>query len=159
MTTSGRNWLQHALERTNWRPQNQAVALATLGLFLALIIGALYLSQVAANAITGRSLETLIVERDNLRRTNERLRAEIGELTSVPRLLARAETLGFRRADQSNIEYLVIDGYNPNRSETVAPLNEEGDTVPVYDESFGGWLQQQWDSLRRQFEGFGNSEE
>ena len=38
-------WLQHTLDRSRWRPQRQALALATLSLFVAIIIGALYLSQ------------------------------------------------------------------------------------------------------------------
>jgi hypothetical protein len=51
----------------------------------------------------------------------------------------------------------VIDGYNPNRARTVAPLvvEEQVDDGPQYDETFSGWLQQQFDSLRRQFETFG----
>ncbi len=153
------NWLQHTLRRTGWRPQNQAAALAALGLVLALIIGALYLSEVVDNASTGRQLEDLLSERDELERTNEQLRSEIARLRSVPRLLSRAQDLGFTVAGQSDIEYLVIEGYNPNRAETVAPIEEEQEELPVYDESFGGWLQQQWDLLRYQLEGFGNRED
>ena len=152
------NWFQHTLQRSGWRPQNQAIALATVGVFIALIIGALYLSQVASNATTGRRLEELLNERNELQSTNEQLRAEIGGLKSVPNLLARAQALGFVPADDSSIEYLVIDGYNPNRSETVAPVEQQASTLPTYDESFGGWLQQQWDALRRQFDQFGSRE-
>ena len=153
--------IRHTLQRTGWRPQNQAVALAALGLFIALIIGALYLSQVATNATTGRQLADLLEERNELQSMNEQLRAEIGELKSVPRLLARARELGFVQAGQDSIEYLVIDGYNPERAGTVAPVEDEADEedLPEYDESFGGWLRQQWDLLRSQFRGFGSRDE
>ncbi len=153
------NWIQHTLRRRRWRPQNQAAALATLGVIIALIIGVLYLSQVSSNATTGRQLADLIAERNELQSMNEQLRAEIAELRSVPRLLARARELGFVPAGQDQIEYLVIEGYNPHRDETVAPLQDEEPQLPVYDESFGGWLQQQLDNLRAQFEGFSNAGE
>jgi cell division protein FtsB len=149
-----RNWIQHTLGERGWRPQRQAVALAALGLFIALIIGALYLSQVASEATTGRQLADLIAQRDELERTNEQLRAEIASLKSVPRLLARAKELGFVEADASSIEYLVVNGYNPNRSLIVPTPESPQQPQPVYDETFGGWLQQQWDNLRRQFDSF-----
>ena len=149
-------WLQHTLDRSRWRPQRQALALAMLGLFVAIIMGALYLSQSSSTSALGRQLEDLIAQRDDLEQDNEQLRAEIASLESMPRLEARAQELGFVAADGSDIEYLVVDGYNPNRQTlSVVPLQAKTDPVPTYDESFTGWVQQQIDSLRRQFENFG----
>jgi len=154
MSTS---WFQHALRRTGWRPQNQAVALGVLGVIMGLILGGVYLSQVASFATTNRQIEALIAERDRLERTNEQLRAEIASLETVPRLLARSQELGFRPALATDIEYLVVEGYNPNRGETVIELEANDDElIPVYDETFSGWLQQQVDSLTQQFNEFGN---
>jgi hypothetical protein len=154
------NWLQHALRNTQWRIQRQAVALAGLGLFVAVIIGALYLAQSASLATLGRQLETLIARRNLLEQTNEQLRAEIAELRSVPRLLARAKDLGFVETDRSNIEYLAVQGYNPNRGESAVQPEAAAQTapVPVYDESFIGWLQQQWDAFMSQFQNFSQGE-
>lgn len=152
------DWAQHALARTGWRPRNQAVTLAVLGVIIALIFGGVYLSQVGSYAITTRQIEELLVQRDQLEFTNEQLRAEIANLQTVPRLLTRAQELGFRPATSTDIEYLVVDGYNPARSDSVVPLEaraEAIDDTPVYDETFSGWLQLQLDSLRRQFENFG----
>ncbi|HLV35036.1 MAG TPA: hypothetical protein VKY59_07990, partial [Spirillospora sp.] len=92
------NWIDHALRRTPWRSQRQAAALVALGFFVALIIGALYLSQAVAVATTGRQLEALIAERNRLEQVNEELRAEIAGLRSVPRLQQRARELGFELA-------------------------------------------------------------
>jgi hypothetical protein len=154
------NWLQHTLRRRSWRIQRQAVALGALGLFVAIIIGALYLAQASSLSTLGRQLEGQIAQRNQLEQTNEQLRAEIAELRSVPRLLARAQELGFVQAARDQIEYLVIEGYNPNRSLTDAPVDEQADeqTLPVYDETFVGWVQQQWDSFRSQFESFSDEE-
>ena len=147
-------WLQHTLDRSRWRPQRQALALGVLSLFVAIIIGGLYLSQSSSTSAIGRQLEDMISERDNLEQQNEQLRAEIASLESMPRLEARAAELGFVAATASDIEYLVVDGYNPDRLTSVVPLNVQSEPVPIYDESFTGWVQQQFDALRRQLEGF-----
>jgi hypothetical protein len=148
------NWLQHALRDTPFKLQRQAIALAGLGLFVAVIIGALYLAQSTSVATLGRQLEDLIARRDQLEQTNEQLRSEIAELRSVPRLLTRAKDLGFIDSGQQNIEYLVVQGYNPHRVETAPQQEAAAPTVPEYDESFVGWLQQQWDAFTAQLKTF-----
>lgn len=148
------NWFQHALRDNPLRFQRQAVALAALGLFVAIIIGALYLAQSASVATLGRQLEELITQRNRLEQTNEQLRTEIAQLRSVPRLLARAQELGFVQANESNIEYLYVDGYNPRRDEIITVAEAEPPPLPTYDESFVGWLQQLWDSFSSQFNGY-----
>ena len=151
--------VQHTLERFGMRPQNQVAALGVLGLMIMLIFGGVYLSQVATYATTVRQIEEFVAQRGELERTNEQLRGDIAALETIPRLLQRAEELGFRPATATDIEYIVVDGYNPNRARTVIPLNTEAtaNTAPQYDETFSGWVQQQFDTLRQQFERFGGS--
>ncbi len=152
-------WIQHTLDRSRWRPQRQVLALGTLALFVALIIGGLYLSQAASTSATGRQLANLIDDRNNLEQQNEQLRAEIASLQSMPRLQQRAEELGFVAAETSDIEYLVVDGYNPNRQvSALVPAQSAPHPVPSYDKSFTGWLQQQLDSLKNQLQGFSSQE-
>ncbi len=148
------SWIEHTLDRSRWRPQRQALALATLGLFVVIIIGALYLSQSSSTTALGRQLEDLISQRDDLEQQNEQLQADIASLQSMPRLQQRAEELDFHPAGAADIEYLVVDGYDPDQQTSVIPLETKTAPVPAYDESFSGWLQQQWDALRRQVEGF-----
>ncbi len=148
------SWIEHTLDRSRWRPQRQALALATLGIFVLIIIGALYLSQSSSATALGRQLEDLISQRDDLEQQNEQLKADIASLQSMPRLQARAEELGFRAAGADDIEYLVVDGYDPDQQTAAIPLETKTAPVPAYDESFSGWLQQQWDALRHQVEGF-----
>lgn len=151
-------WVEHALRGRSLRLQRQVVALAGLGIIIAIIIGALYLAQSASVSTLGRQLEAIIARRNQLEQTNEQLRAEIAELRSVPRLLARAQEMGFANAGRENIEYLVVDGYNPNRKVAAVATEEPQETLPAYDESFTGWLQQQWDSFMRQFRSFTTGE-
>ena len=153
------NWIQHTFRRQRFQSQTQAATLAALGVFIALVLGALYLSQVASFAITNREIEGLIEQRDELERTNEQLIAEIASFRTVPRLLSRAQEIGFRPATNADIEYLVVDGYNPNRTLEIVDTSNapsELETVPVYDQTFSGWIEQQFSILRQQFEEFGS---
>jgi len=153
------NWFQHTFRRQRFQTQNQAATLAILGIFIALVLGALYLSQVASFAITNREIEDLIAERDQLERTNEQLIAELASLRTVPRLMTRAQDIGFRTATNADIEYLVVAGYNPDETLDIVEASSaqpEAETIPVYDETFGGWIEQQLAILRGQFEDFGS---
>lgn len=145
------NWIDHTFKRRPWRTQRQAVALVTLSFFVAIIIGALYLAQAANISTTGRQLEDLILQRNQLEQSNEQIRAEIARLQSVPRLRDRARELGFVDASVTTIEYLPVLGYNPRRAERpTAAVQQPEAVVPVYDETFLGWLQQQWDIFTNQ---------
>lgn len=148
------DWLGHVLDRTRWRPQRQAVALATLGLFVAVTMGALYLSQSAHMSALGRQLNLMIDERNELEQSVEQLRAEIAQLQSMPRLGARAAALGFEPAPADRIAYIVVDGYDPEREIAVNPLEAAPDTLPDYDETFNGWVSAMIDTVRRQFASF-----
>src|SRR5215470_9038941 len=142
------NWLQHALRRSPWRPQRQVIALGALVLFVAIIVGALYLAQASATATMGRQLDDLIAQRDQLEQQNEEIRAEIASLRTVARLLSRAQELGFISAAREDIEYLVVQGYNPDRAQNLPTPQAQPPAAPVYNETFLGWAQQQWDNLK-----------
>lgn len=146
------DWIQHTLRSAPWRRQSQFAATIALALIVAIIIGALYLAQVTRVSTTGRQNEDLRIYRDRLVRENEQIRADIADLRSVPRLLRRAQELGFTYAGGPDIEYLVVEGYVPHVPESVAPLIPDDELLPIYDESFAGWLRQQWLNLSIQFE-------
>jgi hypothetical protein len=149
------NWFQHTLRRTGWRPRRQVIAVGTLGVFVALILAVLYLSQVAMEASRGRQMRTMIADRDELERQNEELRVQIAEMESLPRLQARAAELGFVEATASQIRYMVVDGYTANRQATVARQEEVVEEPQLeYSERFDSWVSDFWANLRAQFEGF-----
>ncbi len=152
-------WFQHTFSRKRFRTRNQATAMAILGVAVLLILGSLYLSQVASFAITNREIEDLISRRDQLKRQNEQLIGEIASFRTLPRLYARAVEIGFRPATNNDIDYLIIEGYNPQRDK---PTPDSGASspleaaAPAYDETFGGWLGAQFRLIRQQFESFGS---
>jgi hypothetical protein len=142
----------HAIQPP-WRNQRQFVA--TLGLIgvVGLIIAALYLFQTSRSTISARELEAMTDRRARLQQENERLRVEIAELQSLPRVMTRAAELGFRPAGDDEIQYLIVDGYRYDRP-VVTPTPTPTPTPPaqVYDETLGGWLRKQWDNLKKQFQ-------
>lgn len=151
-------WFQHTFSRKRFRTRNRATALAILGIAVLLLLGGLYLSQVASFAITNREIEDLISRRDQLKRQNEQLVGEIASFRTVPRLYARAVEIGFRPATNSDIDYVLIEGYNPQREYAQwdkTALSQQQEAAPVYAETFSGWLEQQFTMLRDQFESFG----
>ena len=131
--------------------------MAILGAAVLLILGGLYLSQVASFAITNREIEDLISRRDQLKRQNEQLIGEIASFRTVPRLYARAVEIGFRPATNEDIDYLLIEGYNPQRAHLPAQTTAPGslEAAAAYAETFSGWLERQFTVLRDQFESFG----
>jgi hypothetical protein len=150
-------WVQHALARTGWRPQNQVVTLGLLAVLITFVFAGIYLSQVANFAILNRDTQRLIEQRDQLERRNEELRGQIAELETVPRLLERARGLGFRlgRGARPRVSGGGRVQSQPSDYCCALATQESVTVLPVYDETFGGWLEMQWALLRQQFESFG----
>ncbi|MCL4238388.1 MAG: hypothetical protein KJ047_09075 [Anaerolineae bacterium] len=136
-----------------WRNQRRFVA--TLGLIgvVSLIIAALYLFQTSRSTISARELAEMNDYRARLERDNERVRAEIASLQSLPRVMTRAAEMGFRPADSDEIQYIIVDGYRYNRPiVTPTPSPTAQTAEQIYDETLGGWLRKQWDGLKQQLD-------
>lgn len=141
------------VDESPWRNQRQLVStLALIGVVIVLIM-ALYLIQTTTTTTTARELREMDATLQALESDNEIVRGEIAELQSLPLLMTRAAEMGFRPAQDNEILYLPVEGYRYDRPR-VTPTATPAPTEPgdLYDETLGGWLQQQWDSLRRQFD-------
>lgn len=145
------DWLSHGLPKAPWRTQTQATSIVALTVVVALVIGALYLAQATSTATTGRDLQTLELRRQELEQQNAQLEAEIAAHRSVPRLTQRALELGFRPAAAEEIEYMPVEGLPPVAAPQTAPVEE---VIPLYDETFSGWLRGQWTRLVTEFGDF-----
>ncbi len=147
----------HTVRRQDERNQRQWVAtFAVIGV-VGLVIAALYLIQTATTTITARELLEMDDYRQQLERDNELLHAEIAELQSLPRVMTRAAELGFREAREDEIQYIIVEGYRYDRARiTPTPTPSPTSPAAVYDETLSGWLRQQWDNLKRQWEAWRN---
>ena len=90
-----------------------------LGLVLALIalLAGLYLAQASEIATTGRRIEALRQQRDELQRENADLLDQIAMEGSIARLQDRAARLGFAPAAQ--VEYLQVTAVPPDIAPTM----------------------------------------
>jgi uncharacterized protein YxeA len=150
MTEKKPTLLQQAVRQAPWRPQTQTTAILALVMVVTIIIGALYLAQATTTATTGRELEYLESTRDYLQRANEETSAEIASKRNISDLRGRAQNLGFAPVTSDRLEYIVVDGYSPVRATPTPEATAE--PAYVYDETFNGWVQEQWDNLVKQFE-------
>ncbi len=141
-------WLQHALREASARTQTETLAIAGLIVFVAIIIGALYLAQATATASTGFELGSLVKTRELVQRNNEDLMAQIAQKRNINDLRGRAQILGFQPV--STQEYIVVAGYSPNRATPTPEVTAA--PVFVYDETFSGWVKAQTAKLSAQFE-------
>lgn len=151
--TNDNSHIHHPFDGPPWRNQRRFVANLSLIVVVGIIIAALYLIQTSGTTTTARELIEMDVYRDRLERDNERMRAEIAELQSLPRVMTRAAELGFREASDDEIQYIIVDGYRYDRPKvTVTPTPTPPGAEPVYDETLSGWLRKQWDSFKKQFD-------
>ena len=142
--------VQQAVRLVPWRTQTQTAAIVALVLVIAIIIGALYLAQATTTATTGQLLLQLSATRDSLQRNNEALAGEIAQMRNIGNLRGRAQALGFVPVGPDKQEYVVVNGYSPVRATATPEFTPE--PTFVYDETFNGWAQKQWNSLTKQFE-------
>ncbi len=142
--------LQRALNQIPWRNSSQVMTLIAVGGLVAIIIGSLYLAQATVTATTFSELVQLKATRDFFQRSNSETEAQIALRRNISTLKGRAQALGFQPAGPDQIEYIVVEGYSPLRA-TPTPQPPLVPTI-VYDETFNGWVQQQWNALVQQFE-------
>jgi len=149
--------MRHIFSRRGFEARNQALSLTILGVIFLLILGGMYLSQVASFAITNREIEDLISQREAIKRENELLLGEIARYNTVPELYARALELGFRPASKADIEYIFIAGFQPQsawagqRQPASAPASR---AAPTPAQDFRAWLEQQAELLQTQLDAF-----
>lgn len=98
-----RSWL--------WLSEAQVAMGWFMVLGLAALLGTIYLSQASRIATTGRRMQELQAQLDDLKRQNAELERDIAGAQALDRLRAGAERLGFEPADPDDLEYIVVSDY------------------------------------------------
>lgn len=134
--------LVRAVKQAPWRSQTQAVAILSITLLTAAVVGGFYLAVSARAATAGRDLQALEAQKAELTQNNDELRAQLAQLRSVTRLAARAQELGFQPATGDQLEYLRVDSF-PQTTKLAPPpraavLPPPPNTLAV----FADWLVQ-----------------
>src|ERR1700690_679941 len=135
-----------AYKHAPWRVQRQWIGtfmLAVLGLAM---VAAIYLDVASQAAISGREIQDLTTEMITTQQANADLQTKLAGLTSNSVMETRAQTLGFKPVDPSQMEYLVVPGYIAPIPEILAgasALRPSAPSIPPeYTESLLDWLGQ-----------------
>lgn len=80
-------------------------------LSLIALLGAIYLFQTSHIASTGRMVQDLQFELDDVKRINSELERDIAEAQSLKRLQKEAQKYGFIKASPQNVDYLIVTEY------------------------------------------------
>jgi hypothetical protein len=98
-------WVTHGVKRGRFELDSRA-AVALLAVVTALtLVTAVYLALVSRTAAQGRYIESLQAEVFRLQRENEQTAVKIAEACALPRVMGRAEELGFVPVEQ--VEFLT----------------------------------------------------
>ena len=135
-----------AYKQAPWRVQRQWIGtfmLAVLGLAM---VAAIYLDVASQAAISGREIQDLTTEMITTQQANADLETKLAGLTSNSAMETRAQTLGFKPVDPSQMEYLVVPGYVAPLPEILAgasALRPSAPSIPPeYTESLLDWFSQ-----------------
>jgi cell division protein FtsL len=132
------------VRQANWRVQRQWIGLFLLVLVLVAMVAGIYLNITVRATLAGREIQMLQADITTNTRANSDLETQLASLSSVEAMNKRAEAMGYNSADSTDITYVFVPGYTPQRVvnlsapkiETVQPLY----LLPAYTESLFDWL-------------------
>ncbi len=134
--------LLRAFKQAPWRSQTQAVAMLSITLLVAAVVGGFYLRVAARAATAGRDLQALESQKTELLQNNDELQAQLAQLRSINRLAARAVALGFQPATGDQLDYIRVDSFPQNVHLTPPPRAAELPPPPSAMQILTDWLKQ-----------------
>jgi hypothetical protein len=134
-----------AFKHAPWRVQLRLTGGSILPIIVLIVIGGMYLAVSARRADIGRQVLDLQAAKAELVRQNRELTANLAELTTPERMIEQALALGFELADPSEIEYVVVEGYQAPPpfvapKPPTAPDPATWRLSPAYTETLGEWF-------------------
>jgi cell division protein FtsL len=139
--------ITQAYSQAPWRKQLQWIGLFMLALVLIAVVAGIYLSVSAQASSSGREIQIMYSEMEDIRRNIEDLESQIAFLTSNSEMEKRAEELGFIQVSSEDIFYILVPGYSkPSQVEIAGSPGITLPTVqtvaPEYTQSLFDWLQE-----------------
>lgn len=122
---------KQAYLQTPWRKQVQVVGVFLLCLLIPTLIASIYLSVTVQAAASGREILLMQDEIEALELENADLETQLGIITSAAEMEKKAEDLGFKRIEQGEPLFLVVPGYTPRSSVTLAPPPNPIKTITI----------------------------
>jgi len=139
--------ITQAYSQAPWRKQLQWIGLFMLALVFIAVVAGIYLSVSAQASSSGREIQIMYSEMEDIRRNIEDLESQIAFLTSNAEMERRAEELGFIQVSSEDILYILVPGYS--KPDQVEIAGSPGLTMPIvptvapeYTQSLFDWLQE-----------------
>lgn len=137
--------LTQAYSQAPWRKQLQFIGVfLLLVVFIALVAG-IYLNVSGRTVAIGFEIQTMQKRIEQLDLSNADLETQVAMLTSTTVMEGRARDLGFQPAEPGQVLYLMVPGYLPRQTASLAP--QQGARVavaplprPVYSQSLFDWF-------------------
>ncbi|MBN1538067.1 MAG: hypothetical protein JW908_15125 [Anaerolineales bacterium] len=122
---------RQAYLQTPWRKQMQVVGVFLLCLLIPTLVTSIYLNVTVRAAASGREILLMQDEIETYELENADLQTQLGIVTSAAEMEKKAEDLGFQRIQQGDALYLVVPGYTPRQSVTIAPPPKSIKTITI----------------------------
>ncbi|HVN54295.1 MAG TPA: hypothetical protein VMT46_08190 [Anaerolineaceae bacterium] len=140
------NRIVQAYRQAPWRTQLQWTGLFLLVLVFVASVTSIYLNVSASAAASGREIQRMGQQSEDLERSIADLRTQLAMLTSAANMEKRAEAMNFKPAQTDQTMYVTIPGYGGREPAIKAPLPGPNPVVaqPLikssYTESLSDWL-------------------
>jgi hypothetical protein len=140
-----KNRILQAYKQAPWRIQIQWIGLFLLGLVLIASLTGLYLSISAQAAASGRKIQSLERQLNNINNEIADLTANLASARSIDNMKSRAAAMGYVPLNPHEAVYLEIPGYNPHADLELAPprvniISESPVLLSSYRTSLWQWL-------------------
>ncbi len=112
---------KQAYKQAPWRRQIQSIGLSLLPVVAIAVIIFLYLIISAQAATAGLQIMDLHYEEEEILRTIANQRTQLAWITSYSQMQKRAERMGYEAAQESNLHYITIAGYQGQNVVLIAP--------------------------------------
>jgi len=141
--------LLQAYKQSPWRIQLQWIGLFLLGLVLVTAITGVYLSISAQAATTGRKIQFIENDIDEINNEIADLTTVLASTRSTDKMLTKAKDLGFKLMNTNEAKYLEIPGYDPETYLALAPprvniIAESPIVKSAYKSSLWDWFVKQF---------------
>ena len=136
---------KQAYKQAPWRRQIQSIGLSLLPVVAIAVIISLFLIISAQAATAGLQIMNLHYEEEEILRTIANQRTQLAWITSYSQMQKRAERMGYEAAQESNLHYITIAGYQGQNAVLIAPppgiKNESALLVNEwYNQSLSNWF-------------------
>ena len=139
--------ITQAYSQAPWRKQLQWIGLFMLAMILIAMVAGIYLSVSAQASTSGREIQIMYAEMEDIRRIIEDMESQIAFLTSNAEMEKRAQELGFAQVSSEEIFYILVPGYSKQDQVEIAPspgvpLPIIPSVAPEYTQSLVDWLRE-----------------